>query len=70
MGEDIAITVNGDARRVPADLTVAGLLDHLGLVGGKVAVERNKEIAPRSLFNEMMITDGDTIEIVRFVGGG
>lgn len=70
MSKEIAITVNGDERSVPNGLSVEGLLEHLGLVGGKVAVERNKEIAPRSQFSQSMIEQGDTIEIVRFVGGG
>ncbi len=70
MSKEIAITINGDERNVPIGLSVEGLLAHLGLVGGKVAVERNKEIAPRSQFSQTMIEQGDTIEIVRFVGGG
>ncbi|MEM0930136.1 MAG: sulfur carrier protein ThiS [Pseudomonadota bacterium] len=70
MTKEIAITLNGDQRYVPGGLSIAGLLAHLGLVGGKVAVERNKEIAPRSRFSETIIKDGDAIEIVRFVGGG
>ena len=70
MSKEIAITVNGDERNVPNGLSVEGLLEHLGLVGGKVAVERNKEIAPRSQFSQTIIEQGDAIEIVRFVGGG
>ncbi|MEO1040804.1 MAG: sulfur carrier protein ThiS [Pseudomonadota bacterium] len=67
---EIAITLNGEGRNVPAGLSLAGLLEHFGLLGGKVAVERNKEIVPRSVFDDTTINHGDIIEIVRFVGGG
>lgn len=67
---DIAVTVNGETRNLPAGLTLAGLLTHLGLDPRKVAVERNLEIAPRSAYDEIAIADGDRLEIVQFVGGG
>lgn len=67
---DIAVTVNGESRHLPAGLTLAGLLTHLGLDPRKVAVERNLEIAPRSAYGDIAITDGDRLEIVQFVGGG
>lgn len=66
----IAITLNGEARRVSAGLTIAGLAAELGLAPEKVAVERNREIVPRSTLSLAMVADGDEIEIVHFVGGG
>ena len=42
------ITLNGDARAIPDGLSVEGLLQHLGIVSKKVAVERNLEIVPKS----------------------
>ena len=42
------LTVNGESREVPEETTVAGLLDLLGLSGRPLAVERNREIVPRS----------------------
>ncbi|RDV06056.1 sulfur carrier protein ThiS [Sphingorhabdus pulchriflava] len=66
----IAITINGEPRRVSAGLSVAGLVAELGLNPKKVAVERNLEIVPRSRHGEVMIADGDQLEIVHFVGGG
>lgn len=65
-----AITVNGERRPVPAGLTVQGLLDDLGIAGGKVAVERNRAIVARSAYASTNLEAGDVIEIVRFVGGG
>ncbi|MBL9011473.1 MAG: sulfur carrier protein ThiS [Alphaproteobacteria bacterium] len=64
------VTINGEPRGLEGPLTVAGLLDLLGLAGGKVAVERNLEIVPRSTYGEVAVADGDRYEIVRFIGGG
>lgn len=66
----LRLTVNGDALSLPAGASVAGLLDHLGLPRRKIAVERNLEIVPRSLYDETSLCDGDQIEIVHFIGGG
>ena len=55
---------------VPAPISVAGLLDQLSLEPKKIAVERNLEIVPKSLYGETTLSEGDRIEIVQFVGGG
>lgn len=64
------ITVNGDSMEIASQATVAALIARLGLDQGKVAVERNLEIVPRSTFADVALTDGDRIEIVHFIGGG
>jgi sulfur carrier protein len=64
------VTVNGAKREVPEGLTVRGLVEHLGLVQGPVAVEVNRVIVPRARHMEARVTAGDVIEIVHFVGGG
>ncbi|HEX8389230.1 MAG TPA: sulfur carrier protein ThiS, partial [Sphingomonas sp.] len=66
----VSITVNGEHRRVAAGLTLARLATDLGLVPEKVAVERNMEVVPRSTLAQVLVEDGDDIEIVHFVGGG
>jgi sulfur carrier protein len=66
----IAITVNGEAREIPAAATVADLLARIGLDTRKVAVERNLEIVPRSAYAETELGPGDALEIVHFIGGG
>jgi thiamine biosynthesis protein ThiS len=66
----IDLTLNGDARRLPAPLSVSGLLAMLALDGRKVAVERNEEIVPRSLYARTWLAAGDRLEIVHFIGGG
>lgn len=62
--------LNGEATSVPDSATVAGLLDQLGLPLKGVAVERNREIVPKSLYSTTRLAEGDRIEIVQFVGGG
>jgi len=66
----LVIRVNGDERRMVSGLTIAEMLGKLGLDHRKVAVERNLEIVPRSTLGDVMVADGDTYEIVHFVGGG
>jgi thiazole synthase len=68
--ETLAITVNGEHRRISAPASVADLIAELGMTSGKIAVERNLEIVPRSTFAEVMVESGDAFEIVTFVGGG
>ena len=68
--ESIAIHVNGDLRQVTVGQTLAEMLHVLGLDPRKVAVERNLEIVPRGTFGEVVVQDGDNLEIVHFVGGG
>ena len=70
MAAELLLTVNGEPRRIAAGATIADLVAGLGLDPRKVAVERNAEIAPRSTLNDVMLSDGDVLEIVHFVGGG
>lgn len=66
----IEVTINGEKQGFEGPLTVAVLLVELGLTEGKIAVERNLEIVPRSLYSETEVADGDRLEIVHFIGGG
>jgi thiamine biosynthesis protein ThiS len=66
----MTIIVNGDRREIPEGLNVAGLLDHLGMANGRVAVERNLDILPRARWQETQVESDDSFEIVHFVGGG
>jgi len=66
----ITISVNGEHKRVTAGITLAELAESLGLVPEKVAVERNLEVVPRSTLTQVVVEDGDELEIVHFVGGG
>ncbi len=64
------IEVNGKARTVERGRTVRALLEELGLDPRLVVVERNREIVRRDALDEAELRDGDSLEIVHFVGGG
>lgn len=64
------VTLNGESRALDTPISVAQLIDLLGLDTRKVAVERNMEIVPRSTYAETWLADGDELEIVHFIGGG
>lgn len=66
----LTVTLNGERRDLPAPLTLAALLESLGLDARKVAVERNREIVPRSTYAATWVGAGDALEIVHFIGGG
>ena len=57
------ITLNGETRRTSAE-TIAALVRELELEPAKVAVERNREIVPRSTLEAAPLGDGDVLEIV------
>jgi sulfur carrier protein len=64
------ILLNGEAREVNAGVTVLGLLETLGYLGKRVAVEKNGEIVPKSQHAETTLQQNDKLEIVVAVGGG
>ncbi len=64
------ITLNGAARSIPDHTSASALLLSLGLANKRLALEINREIVPRSQFEQHMIKPGDTVEIVHAIGGG
>ena len=66
----LSIQVNGEPRGVSAGLSITQMLGELGLDPQRVAVERNRDVVPRSRLPEVTVEDGDEYEIVHFVGGG
>ncbi|MCF8471937.1 MAG: sulfur carrier protein ThiS [Sphingomonadaceae bacterium] len=68
--DSISLTLNGELRRFRVAATVADLVRDIGLDPAKVAVERNLEIVSRSTLEDVVLADGDRLEIVHFVGGG
>ena len=64
------IIFNGEQRECRDAITVAELLEEIGLTPRQVAVEINKEIAPRDGHAEFMLKEGDCVEVVTLVGGG
>jgi thiamine biosynthesis protein ThiS len=67
---ELAITVNGEPRRISGPATVADLLTHLQLDPRTVVVELNRHIIRRLQLTETQLAEGDTVELVHFVGGG
>ncbi len=67
---EIAIQLNGDPHKAEAGMSIADLVLSLELDPAKVAVERNREIVPRSTLADVQVAEGDELEIVHFVGGG
>ena len=70
MSVNIDVVINGQQRLVNPGTTVATLIGELGLAGKPVAVERNREVVPRALHASTVLTAGDRLEVVTFVGGG
>jgi thiazole synthase/sulfur carrier protein len=64
------ITVNGRAREVAPGTSVGTLLETLSMEIARVAVEFNRAILPRDRLSATLLQEGDTLEIVQFVGGG
>ena len=66
----LLITLNGERFELDEPLSVQALLAHLEIDPRRVAVEHNLEIVRRHRFPEIIVSEGDRIEIVNFVGGG
>lgn len=64
------VTINGEAREISPEVTVADLLREIGTTPERVAVEVNLDVVPRDRYSEHRINEGDRIEVVTFVGGG
>jgi len=64
------ITLNGEQIKLEQPLNISALLEKYSLDKRKIAVERNLEIVPRSGFDEVLLNEGDNIEIIHFIGGG
>ena len=64
------ITVNGEITVCNEGATLLDLILRLGLSPEKIVVERNRYIVPAETFAETALQDGDTLELLQFVGGG
>ena len=66
----VRVRLNGKDREISGGHTVRTLLESLELHPGMVVVELNRDILDRGSYDEFAIGDGDTLELVHFVGGG
>ncbi|MGB6063856.1 MAG: sulfur carrier protein ThiS [Desulfomonilaceae bacterium] len=64
------IVVNGEDRSFAPGLTVHNLLLEMGIVPETIIVEHNGQFVQRSEFKTTAISDGDSLELIQFVGGG
>ncbi len=70
LDRSVKITVNGQPRVVPDQITVAQLLEQLQLADRYVAVEVNLQLVPRQQHAQRKLAEDDRVEIVTLVGGG
>jgi thiamine biosynthesis protein ThiS len=66
----VQITLNGEPFEIQRPLSLVALLEQLELDARRVAIEHNLTIIKRHRFPEVIVGDGDQVEIVNFVGGG
>lgn len=64
------IYINGKLHEFTTPITLAELIEQLGLTGKRIAVELNQEIAPRSQYTQITLQENDQLEIVHAIGGG
>ncbi len=64
------LIINGAEQAFDRPLSLAELIEQLGMKGDRVAVELNREIVSRAQWPETQLNDGDRLEVVHFVGGG
>lgn len=70
MNGEIRVRVNGEDLALPEGASVSHLLDRLQVSIPRCAVERNREIVPKSAYASLSLAEGDILEIVELVGGG
>lgn len=66
----IMITINGKNVKLPEGTCVSEYLAENQYQPNRIAIELNGKILPKSLYTSTALKDGDTMEIVSFVGGG
>ena len=64
------LKINGEEREITDGLTLAALLEDLKIRPARVVIEHNREIVAREAYGVTRLAEGDTLEIVHFVGGG
>jgi thiamine biosynthesis protein ThiS len=67
---ELRLTVNGESRKVAGPATIGDLLRFLNLDPRTVVVEVNRRIVRRPQLEQTALSDGDSVELVHFVGGG
>lgn len=63
------VKINGESLDMAGKSLIA-YLESANYDPRRIAVERNGEIIPKSRYDEIWLEDGDSVEVVSFVGGG
>ena len=63
-------TVNGEPRELPEGITVQGLIEMLGMSDGICAAEVDQKLVPKRERADVVLVDGQRVEIVSLIGGG
>ena len=66
----VQIQINGEPREFSEQIKLSDLIEELSLAPERVAIELNRHVVRRGEWPEIILADGDRIEIVHFVGGG
>ena len=66
----IDIKLNGEIKKIETEVTLDRLLDLFSLPRQRIAIELNRSVVRRNDWPEITINNGDTIEVIHFVGGG
>jgi len=64
------IKVNGEIRDIPKGSTMLDLIRSLGVEERVMASALNMEIVKQDAWGSALLKEGDTIELLDFVGGG
>lgn len=64
------LTINGEIKDNIRATSLQGLIEELGIISGRVAVEINARVIKKTDYEGFRLHDGDIVEIVSFVGGG
>jgi len=64
------VKINGEEAQGVEGMKIMDYLQNNGYNINRIVVEKNLEVVPRSDMNNIFIQDGDSIEIIQFVGGG
>ena len=66
----MTIQLNGELHEVPEPISVSRLLETLKIDPRRVAVEHNRMVVKKAAYASTVVSAGDEVEVVNFVGGG
>ena len=64
------VTLNGEQKSIEENITVLQLLESMNLEAKTIIVEKNEVILERDNYASELLTEGDSLELIRFMGGG